>query len=330
MAIVAMTTLKRHSYFFVFAVIVLIGYFKLATLLLTVLFSYLVLNKLSVLKYKWPTIAAFLAIVAVICTALIYFGDQAVKTLPRVANTSIPGIIQYAEQHGLELPFTDKASLKAFLFESIRDQPHYLSDFAKAASKQFVLIIIGIVTALGLYLNPATDLNSHGYPIKNNLYTLFSAELVVRFRSLYHSFRKVMGAQLVISTINTALTSVFVLAIHLPYTPLVLAITFICGLLPIIGNLISNSVIVGIAFTISPRLALWALIFLIVLHKLEYFLNSKIIGKRINNPVWLTLIGLIVGELLMGIPGMILAPVLLNYLKVEGVQIPVTESKQKD
>ena len=54
--------------------------------------------------------------------------------------------------------------------------------------------------------------------------------------------------------------------------------------------------------------ALAALAFLVLLHKLEYFLNSKIIGDRIKNPVWLTLIALIVGERFMGIPGMILAP----------------------
>jgi predicted PurR-regulated permease PerM len=33
--------------------------------------------------------------------------------------------------------------------------------------------------------------------------------------------------------------------------------------------------------------------------------------------MWLTLLGLLLGEKLMGIPGMILAPVLLHYIKVE-------------
>jgi len=64
-------------------------------------------------------------------------------------------------------------------------------------------------------------------------------------------------------------------------------------------------------------MALAALIFLVAVHKLEYFLNSKIIGHRIRNPLWLTLLALVLGEKLMGIPGMILAPVLLHYLKVE-------------
>jgi predicted PurR-regulated permease PerM len=60
-----------------------------------------------------------------------------------------------------------------------------------------------------------------------------------------------------------------------------------------------------------------------VIHKLEYFLNSKIIGARIRNPIWLTLIGLIIGEKLMGVPGMILSPVVLNYVRVEMSKVAV-------
>jgi predicted PurR-regulated permease PerM len=128
-----------------------------------------------------------------------------------------------------------------------------------------------------------------------------------------------MGAQIAISAINTGLTAVFLLWNDFPYASVIMVVTFLCGLLPIIGNLMSNTLIVGVAFTMPPvpRMALLALVFLVVLHKLEYFLNSKIIGHRIRNPMWLTLLGLIVGERLMGIPGMILAPVLLHYIKVE-------------
>ena len=73
----------------------------------------------------------------------------------------------------------------------------------------------------------------------------------------------------------------------------------------------------------SVKIALAALVFLVAIHKLEYFLNSKIIGGWTRNPVWLTLIGLIIGEIVMGIPGMILAPVVLNYVRVEMSKIEV-------
>jgi predicted PurR-regulated permease PerM len=101
----------------------------------------------------------------------------------------------------------------------------------------------------------------------------------------------------------------------------VIGVTFLCGLIPVLGNLVSNTVIVGIGFTVSPKMAFSALVFLVVIHKLEYFLNSKIIGQRIRNPLWLTLLALVLGEKLMGLPGMILAPVVIHYLKVEASSI---------
>jgi predicted PurR-regulated permease PerM len=64
---------------------------------------------------------------------------------------------------------------------------------------------------------------------------------------------------------------------------------------------------------------------LVIIHKFEYFLNSKIIGQRIRNPLWLTLLGLVIGERLMGISGIILAPVILHYLKTEASSIEVRE-----
>ena len=118
-----------------------------------------------------------------------------------------------------------------------------------------------------------------------------------------------MGAQITISLINTALTAIFLLATRIPHAPLLIVVTFLCGLVPIVGNLVSNTIIVFVALTVSLKMAISALVFLIIIHKLEYLLNSKIIGDRIRNPVWLTLIALILGERLMGIPGLILAPV---------------------
>lgn len=324
-----MTKPRRNSYFVILLTLVLAGWFGLGTPLVAAFFASFVLHRLTFLRRKSLTVLVFLVLVSIICSGLVYFLDQAVKTLPRVATTAIPSIIQYGQEHGLDLPFTDWGSLKTFALENIKGQLHYIGNFAKIATKQSVFLLIGIVVAISIFLNPATDLNPDGYAIRNNLYSVYAAEIAARFRSLYHAFDDVMGAQLIISTFNTGLTSVFLMWVGLPYTPLMLFITFICGLVPIVGNLISNSIIVAFAFTISPNLAISALVFLVLLHKLEYFLNSKIIGERIKNPVWLTLIGLILGERLMGITGMILAPVILNYIKIEAGRIKVQEADKE-
>ena len=164
--------------------------------------------------------------------------------------------------------------------------------------------------------------------MKNNLYSICCDEISTRFRDFYRSFATVIGAQITISLINTILTAIFVVAVRLPHAPLIIAITFLCGLVPIVGNLVSNTIIVFLALTVSLKLGIGALVFLVGIHKLEYFLNSKIIGDRIRNPVWLTLIALIIGERLMGIPGLILAPVVLNYLRVEMLKVEVPPTVQ--
>jgi predicted PurR-regulated permease PerM len=181
---------------------------------------------------------------------------------------------------------------------------------------------------VSLFFNSQLDLSGNAQGSRNNLYSIFCREVSARFRDFYRSFSTVMGAQIMISIINTVLTAIFVFIIHLPNAPLVIAITFLCGLLPIVGNLVSNTIIVCLAFTISLKMALVALLFLVAIHKLEYFLNSKIIGDRIRNPVWLTLLALIIGERLMGIPGMVLAPVVLNYLRVEMSRIEVQSAHE--
>jgi predicted PurR-regulated permease PerM len=321
-----MSNPARLSYWFILLTLVLVGWLHLATPLIAALFSYFVLEKLHFTKSRWLAVLLFTFVLLGIAYGLWNFINKAVDALPKIAHTVVPSIIAWAQQRDIELPFTDYESLKAMLLETVTDQVHYLrnvANFAKGATTQFVFLIVGCVVAVSIFLNSKLDLDRETHKVRNNLYSLCCEEIVLRFRSFYRSFATVMGAQIIISTINTLFTSAFVVAVSLPYAVVVIGVTFLCGLLPVIGNLISNTVIVGISFTISPKMALAALVFLVVIHKLEYFLNSKIIGDRIRNPIWLTLLGLVLGERLMGIPGMILAPVVLNYVKVEASSIEI-------
>ena len=204
------------------------------------------------------------------------------------------------------------------------------ANFARGATVQFVFLVAGCAVAISLFLNSKIVLDPPTHPTRTNLYVLCCDAISDRFRAFYESFATVMGAQIIISAINTVFTAIFVLALHFPYSVMLIGTTFLCGLLPVVGNLISNTIIIGVAFTVSPRAALEALIFLVVIHKLEYFLNSKIIGQRIRNPLWLTLLALLLGERLMGIPGMILAPVVLNYLRIEASRIEVEVGKENE
>ncbi|MEY2494265.1 MAG: hypothetical protein QOJ45_757 [Verrucomicrobiota bacterium] len=322
-----MTKYARFSYAVLAAVLILVGFLQLGAPLLALLFSYFVLTNLGrFIPNKWITLAIFIILVAGIGYTAGHFIRAAISALPKIADNSIPSAIAWAQAHDLNLPFTDFDSLKAHAMTTVKDEARYLGDFAnfaRHASTTFVFIIIAIVCAVSLFFNSQLDLFRESHKVRNNLYSVCCNEITARFSEFYRSFSTVIGAQMTISAINTVLTAIFVFAIGIPYAPVVIGLTFLCGLFPIVGNVVSNTVIVFIGFLVSPKVAIGALIFLVVIHKLEYFLNSKIIGARIRNPIWLTLIGLIIGEKLMGVPGMILSPVILNYLRVEMSKLEV-------
>ena len=137
------------------------------------------------------------------------------------------------------------------------------------------------------------------------------------------SFSRVVLAQIRISALNTLLTAIYLagvlpaFGVHLPLTKTMIALTFVAGLLPIIGNLISNSVIVIISFSYSLPIAGASLAFLVIVHKLEYFINARIVGSRINASAWELLFAMLVMEAAFGLAGVIAAPVFYAYAKAE-------------
>jgi predicted PurR-regulated permease PerM len=313
----AMTQSKRISYVIMAVLLVMIGWLHMPTLILTALFGYFALNFLSFGRSKTLAVTLYFVGVIGIGYALYFFSKQTYRTLPTIAETAIPAAVNFAESNNIELPFTDYESAKTLAIKEVKYRLANVGRYAREAALQLAMLLIGLVVAVSLFINSKWETESDPDVMKGSIYSTVVQELGIRFGLFYDSFARVIGAQIIISVINTALTAVFLVWNDFPYVTVIIALTFLCGLLPIIGNILSNTLIVGVAFTISPKMALISLIFLMVIHKLEYFLNSKIIGDRIKNPMWLTLIGIILGEKLMGIPGMILAPVVLHYIKVE-------------
>jgi len=322
-----MSNPRRISYVMMAASLVLIGWFHLGALVLTVFFGYFALEKFSFGRSKILGLLIYIVVVVGIGCGLFVFSHRAYKAIPEIADRTIPAVVEFAEKKGIELPFSDYASLKTVALEEVKDKVTNVGRYAREAVFQAALVIIGLVVAASLFLDARWGAESDPQTSRDSLYANVVRELAARFETFYRSFGKVMGAQIIISFINTALTAIFLAWNGFPYALVIIGLTFLFGLLPIVGNLMSNTLVVGVAFTMpnGPQMALFALIFLIVIHKLEYFLNSKIVGDRIKNPMWLTLIGIVLGEKLMGVPGMVLAPIVLHYIKVEASRNKVAE-----
>jgi predicted PurR-regulated permease PerM len=140
---------------------------------------------------------------------------------------------------------------------------------------------------------------------------------------LSNAFRRIVFSQVRISALNTLLTAIYLalvlpaFGIYLPFLKVMIAVTFIVGLLPVIGNLISNTVIVLVSFSVSPWVAVASLAFLVIIHKLEYFVNARIIGSRIKARAWELLLAMLVMDAWFGVPGLIAAPIYYAYVKDE-------------
>lgn len=147
--------------------------------------------------------------------------------------------------------------------------------------------------------------------------------LTERATRLGQAIRSIVFAQVRIAALNTAFTWVYLdvvlplAGIHLPLRKTMLAVTFAAGLVPIIGNIISNGVIIVVSLSDSLSAAVGSLIFLVVVHKLEYFLNARIVGAQIRSGAWELLMAMLLMEAAFGLTGVIAAPIYYAYLKRE-------------
>jgi len=199
------------------------------------------------------------------------------------------------------------------IHESLLGNAQYLSAVGRGTGLFLVHVLFGMIIG-GLAAMAATEKTSDKPLTK---------ALEARGTCLSLAFRRIVFSQFRISLLNTTLTGIFLglvmplVGYHLPLVKTMIVVTFIVGLLPIIGNIISNTIIFLIALGVSPGAAIGALIFLIVIHKLEYFVNAHIIGSRISAHAWELLVAMLVMDAAFGIPGLVAAPIYYAYIKDE-------------
>jgi predicted PurR-regulated permease PerM len=209
----------------------------------------------------------------------------------------------------------DIDSLKSSAGQWIDQHSEQIRHFGAELTHFFVRSLIGMVIGALVSLHETLPPSHRMRPL--------AAALACRVSRLALAFRQVIFAQVKISAFNTLLTAIFLVGIlplfgiHLPLAKTLILVTFLTGLLPVIGNLISNTLICIAGLSISIWVAIGALLFLVVIHKLEYFLNARIVGTRIQAHAWELLIAMLAMEVAFGVAGLIAAPVYYAYIKQE-------------
>ncbi len=208
----------------------------------------------------------------------------------------------------------DAETLRLRLVDWLRSHAGSLQIAGRDFGRALVHVLMGMIIGAMLSLQKATQRGDRA-PLAERI-MLQSARLAL-------VFRRIVFAQIWISGINTLFTWLYLglllpaFGVELPLTKTLVAITFIAGLLPILGNLISNTAIVIVSLSHGLPIAAGSLAYLIVIHKLEYFLNARIIGSNIKARAWELLVAMLVMESAFGIPGLIAAPIFYAYFKDE-------------
>jgi predicted PurR-regulated permease PerM len=184
----------------------------------------------------------------------------------------------------------------------------------KEAGRITAHVLIGMIVGGMVALRDAT---------KDEHYKPFARAMAQRADMFGNAFKRIVFAQVRIAAINAFFTGVYLvvilplLGVHLPLVKTMIAITFVVGLIPVAGNLISNTIIVIVSLSQSLAIAIASLAYLVVIHKLEYFLNARIVGGQIRANAWELLITMLLMEAVFGIAGIVAAPIYYAYIKSE-------------
>lgn len=293
------------------------------------LLTYVLINALAqILQRLLPGVRAHGFVVAVLAVIVVSGLTVAIAVVIQSVGRENGGVAAIferltplIERARSQLPATISASLpdsaeelRSVCIEWLRIHASQLQLAGKQAVRTIGQLFIGIMLGAMLALYTSRE-RAVGGPL--------SMALNERSAGFVIAFRDVVFAQTKISAINTLLTGIFLLVVlplfgvHLPLIKTLVAATFILGLLPVIGNLLSNVLIAVVAMSISFWVAVAALAYLICIHKLEYFLNARIVGRQIRARAWEMLIAMLLMETVFGMEGLIAAPIYYGYLKRE-------------
>lgn len=219
------------------------------------------------------------------------------------------------------------AALQSYIPEDLFEFKNKLIEVTKTAlpsvlevSKNLTIGLMHII--IGMFIGALIAFAQIGNKIQIQT-TKFTTEMLERIGLFTNIFHKVVFAQVKISAINSVLTGIYLLialpifGIDIPYAKTLVVLTFLFGLLPVIGNLVTNTLIALLSLKVSFTVAVASLVFLVVVHKLEYYVNAKIVGNEIRTTIWEMLIVMLIFESVFGLVGVALSPVIYGYFKEE-------------
>ena len=226
-------------------------------------------------------------------------------TLDQVRGTAPGWIVSWLPDSADSL----QQGVSGWLRTHAGEMQHWGREALRVVLHLVIGLVIGVTASISIHRRPAAA------PLP--------ALAIARWRQLVLAFADVFAAQLRIALVNAGVTALYLLVVlpvfgaHVPLAKTLVALTFFASLLPIVGNLISNSAIIIAGLTVLLWVGVASFAFLVVVHKLEYFLNAHFVGSRVDMPVYALLASMLLLESAFGVAGLVAAPVYCAWLTRE-------------
>lgn len=299
---------------------------KLLGALIVALATHIVFDRLlQRLRSKLPPRVATAAAVVLTVLALLLLGAAIAKAVSALTQSGggLPGLLDLLADTVDRIRSQLPAWIAERLPQSMDDLQHTAGAWLRAHAQSLQRVgenalRTGAHLLLGLVVGLLSAFEAQPRP------TSRWAEAAARSAGhVAKAFAAIVSAQLRIALVNTALTAVFLFGVaplfgdRLPLSLPLLALTFVTGLLPIVGNLVSNAALLLVALTVGPAVAIAGLVFLLAIHKLEYFLNAHFVGRSTQVPASWLLASMLLLEAAFGVPGLVAAPIYCAWLFAE-------------
>lgn len=252
--------------------------------------------------------------------AILAFHAQGITT---TAFAQFPELLREMARTVLEVRESLPPSLAAYVPDEIRAVQEMLAEYLKGrasfmASAGQEVLGATLMAYVGLVVGALISVGGASAPAKP-----LAQQIRMRAANFLEAFHQIVAAQFWIAAFNAVCTGIFLYGIlpafgvQVPYAASLVALTFFAGLVPIVGNLLCNGVLTLVGTSVSPMVGLACLGFLIAIHKFEYVINAKVVGRRTATRVWELLAVMFVAESLIGIIGLVAAPLYYAYVKRE-------------
>jgi predicted PurR-regulated permease PerM len=96
--------------------------------------------------------------------------------------------------------------------------------------------------------------------------------------------------------------------VGIPFALVLAAITFLLGLIPLVGTITGAAIVTLVALSVSPTAALISAIYYLIYMQLEaYVISPKIMSKAVSVPGAVVVVAALAGGAILGVLGALIA-----------------------